>query len=323
MTTSPALSLDSAEPSSASIDREVAPIVLEGLTKRFSEDVLAVDELDLSIEHGQVCGLLGPNGAGKTTVLRMLLGLIHPTSGTAYLFGHRMRPSHPILSRVGALVEGPAFIPHLSGMQNLELYWRAGGGDLQEWNVSEALEVAGLGKAIQRKVRTYSKGMTQRLAIAQSLLNTPELLVLDEPTVGLDPEEMREVRELVRRVAEGGATVLLSSHILAEVEQVCSHAAVMDRGRLVASGSVADLTASASSVYLEVDDLEQAVSVLNSLPGVQRVTREAPGLAVQLDGMERKALVTALVHAGVGVETVTSRHRLEDAFFEMLGEEPS
>jgi len=300
-----------------------APIVLRGLTKRFSEEVLAVDALDLTVQNGQVCGLLGPNGAGKTTVLRMLLGLIHPTSGTAEIFGRRMRSSHPVLGRVGALVEGPAFVPHLSGMKNLEFYWRAGGQDLRDSNIAEALEVAGLGSAINRKVGQYSKGMRQRLAIAQALLNKPDLLVLDEPTVGLDPEEMREIRELVRRAADRGATVLLSSHILAEVEQVCTHAAVMEAGRLLAAGSVSKLTASTSSVYLEVDNLEQATVVLNRLQGVKSIVREAPGLSLQLDGIERKEVVAALVHAGVGVETVASRHRLEDAFFQMLSGDSS
>ncbi len=322
MGTPTAVSTKSSVASAQSAPGLGAPIVVAGLTKRFSESVLAVDQLSLSVEQGQVVGLLGPNGAGKTTVLRMLMGLIFPTAGTAYILGERIRPSHPVLRRVGALVEGPAFVPHLSGMRNLEFFWRAGGQELRDANLSEALDIAGLGSAIHRKVSTYSKGMRQRLAIAQSLLNKPELLVLDEPTVGLDPEEMREVRELIRGIAERGSTVLLSSHILAEVEQVCSHAAVMDRGRLVAFGSVADLTASTSSVYLEVDDVQKATEVLHGLRGVQRVTRELPGLSIELDGLERKALVAALVQAGVGVETVTSRHRLEDAFFQMLEGDP-
>lgn len=294
------------------------PVLLSGLSKRFSPQVLAVDSLDLAVEQGQIFGLLGPNGAGKTTTLRMLLGLVHPTAGSARIFGHIIHPGHPVLRRVGALVEGPGFVPHLSGMQNLDLFWRAGGQRLRDSNLGEALDIAGLGNAIHRKVRTYSKGMQQRLAVAQALLNKPELLLLDEPTVGLDPGEMREIRALVREVAERGATVLLSSHILAEVEQVCTHAAVMDRGRLVASGTVAELTASGSSVYLEVDALTAAAQLLGSMPGVLQVSNEGAGLSLRLDGLQREALVAALVHAGVGVRTVTSRHRLEDAFFQML-----
>ena len=163
--------------------------------------------------------------------------------------------------------------------------------------------------------------MRQRLGIAQALLGAPDLLVLDEPTVGLDPEEMRETRKVVRDVAQRGATVFLSSHILAEVEQVCTHAAIVDKGHLVAVGTVSQLVGASASVYLEVDDIEKAVTVLEGMAGVGRVVREPPGLSLSLDGVERKALVAALVHAGVGVETITSRHRLEDAFLQMLGTE--
>ncbi len=277
------------------------PIAVVGLTKRYSESVLAVDNVHLSVDEGQVFGLLGPNGAGKTTLLRMLLGLVHPTAGESFLLGHKMRPGHPVLRRIGALVEGPAFVPHLTGLANLEFFWRAGGQNMREANLDEALEIAGLGSAIHRKVRTYSKGMQQRLALAQALLNRPELLILDEPTVGLDPQEMREIRELIRTAASRGTTVLLSSHILAEVEQVCTHAAVMDHGAGVASGSVADLTASASSVYLEVDDNAMAIRLLSAMAGVSSVVEEPPGLALRLEGMERKLVVANLVAAGVGV----------------------
>jgi ABC-2 type transport system ATP-binding protein len=299
-------------------DEGPVPISFVGLSKRYGESVLAVDALSFSVGRGQVFGLLGPNGAGKTTALRILLGLVHPTAGEARIFGERVTSGTKVLRRVGALVEGPAFVPHLSGLANLRVFWEAGGQDIREANLDSALELAGLGKAIDRKVRTYSKGMQQRLGLAQALLNKPDLLVLDEPTVGLDPQEMREIRQLVRDVADAGATVLLSSHILAEVEQVCTNAAVMDRGRLVAMGSVAELTSSASSVYIEVDDLDRAVRFLRSLPGIEALEMEAPGLSLRLDGIERKSLVAALVGEGIGVETVTSRHRLEDAFFQML-----
>jgi ABC-2 type transport system ATP-binding protein len=297
------------------------PVVISGLSKRFSETVLAVDNLDLTVEAGQVYGLLGPNGAGKTTVLRMLLGLIWPTSGSVRVFGEPMRPGHSVLRRVGAIVEGPAFVPYWSGQQNLEAFWRAGGGDWSTANSGLALEIAGLGEAIHRKVHTYSKGMQQRLAIAQALLNKPDLLVLDEPTLGLDPHEMREIRELLTTVAGEGTTVLLSSHILAEVEQVCSHAAVMAQGRLIANGTVAQLTGAATTVYLEVDDIDRAMVVIANLEGIGPIAREGPGLSVHLNGVPRKAIVVALVNASVGVETVMSRHHLEDAFLELVGED--
>jgi ABC-2 type transport system ATP-binding protein len=298
-----------------------APIELIGLSKSFPNAGMVVNNLSLKVEAGQVFGLLGPNGAGKTTVLRMLLGLVHPDAGEARIFGEPVRAGIPVLRRVGALVERPAFVPHLSGYDNLEIFWRSGGQPMSESHIDEALAVAGLGKAIRRKVRTYSTGMRQRLGIAQALLGGPDLLLLDEPTVGLDPEEMRETRNLVRDISKRGATVFLSSHILAEVEQVCTHVAIMDRGHLVASGSVPQIIGASASVYLEVDDVEKAIKVLGDIAGVERLTREPPGLSVALDGVQRKQLVAALVNAGVGVETITSRHRLEDAFLQMLAGE--
>jgi ABC-2 type transport system ATP-binding protein len=298
------------------------PIAIEHLTKNYGGDVLAVDDLNLVIEEGQVFGLLGPNGAGKTTTLRALLGLVHPSKGGALLFGEPVHPGSPALTRVGTLVESPGFVPHLSGLANLELFWRAGGRPLAEADFDLALEIAGLGEALRRKFKTYSHGMRQRLGLGQALLGRPDLLVLDEPTSGLDPQQMREMREVLRRIADRGATVLLSSHLLGEVEQVCSHAAVMNKGRLVSAGTVAALTGSTTTVYLEVDDVGRARSVLEALNGVTRVGSETPGLSIELDGIERKKVVAELVGAGVGVETVTSRHRLEDAFIEMLEAEP-
>ena len=213
-----------------------AVVDVRGLSKRFRGDVLAVDDLSFEVRPGDVCGLLGPNGAGKTTCLRVLLGLVYPTSGEARLLGEVVRPGTPVLRRVGALIESAAFVPHLSGILNLKLWWESGGTRLADADLEGALAIAGLGDAIDRKVKTYSQGMRQRLGLARVLLGRPDVLVLDEPTNGLDPGEMREVRQLVRRVADAGATVLFSSHILAEVEQICTHAVVMDKGRLVAAG---------------------------------------------------------------------------------------
>jgi ABC-2 type transport system ATP-binding protein len=295
------------------------PVVeIIGLSKRFGAEVLAVDDLSFSVERGQVCGLLGPNGAGKTTCLRMLLGLIQPSAGETRLFGTRVAPGSDELRRLGALIESSAFVPHLSGMRNLRLWWEAGGGRWPDANLEQALAIADLGTAIDRRVKTYSQGMRQRLGLARVLLGKPEILVLDEPTNGLDPGEMREVRQLVRRVAEAGSTVLFSSHLLAEVEQICTHAVVMDKGRLVATGSVEELIGNSGTVYLEVDDAAAARRVLQELPTVRRVDDEAPGLAVTMDGGRRSELVAVLVAAGIAVETVTARHRLEDAFLGLV-----
>jgi ABC-2 type transport system ATP-binding protein len=295
------------------------PVVeVRGLSKRFSKSVLAVNDLSFQVEQGQICGLLGPNGAGKTTALRILLGLIMPTGGDAFLFGARARPGAPELKRVGAIIETAAFVPHLSGMKNLKLWWEAGGARFADADLERALAVAGLGDAVNRKVKTYSQGMRQRLGLARVLLGRPDVLVLDEPTNGLDPGELREVRQLVRRVADEGATVLFSSHILGEVEQICTHAVVMDKGHLIAAGSVADLIGTSGTVYLEVDDVGAARRVLEQLTMVERVDDETPGLAVGINGGSRSELVSALVRSGVGVETVTARRRLEDAFLGLV-----
>jgi len=293
-------------------------VEIVGCSKRFGAGVLAVDDLSFTVEQGQVCGLLGPNGAGKTTCLRMLLGLIQPSQGETRLFGERVRPGTEQLRRVGALIESSAFVPHLSGMRNLRLWWEAGGAKWADADLESALAIADLGTAIDRKVKTYSQGMRQRLGLARVLLGRPEILVLDEPTNGLDPQEMREVRRLVHRVTESGATVLFSSHVLAEVEQICTHAVVMDKGRLVATGSVADLIGDAGSVYLEVDDEAAARRVLEGLPMVRRIEPEQPGLAVAIEGGKRSEIVAALVQAGVAVETVTARRRLEEAFLGLV-----
>jgi len=300
---------------------EATPVIeVTGLTKRFGAGVLAVDDLSFSVQRGQIVGLLGPNGAGKTTTLRALLGLIRPTGGTMSIFGETVRPGIAVLSRVGALVEGPGFVPHLSGRRNLELFWRAGGRPLSESHIEEALEISGLGPSAERKVKTYSHGMRQRLGFAQALLGKPELLILDEPVNGLDPRQIVEVRESLLRIGATGTTILLSSHLLSEVEHTCSHVVVLHRGRLMQSGTVAEVTASVASAYLEVDNVDAATALLAALPGVRSVESSPPGLVALLDGAHRSDLVAALVGAGVRVDTVTPRRSLEDAFLELVGE---
>jgi ABC-2 type transport system ATP-binding protein len=219
------------------------PVDIEGLAKEYDDGFVAVRSCDLQVEREQVVGLLGPNGAGKTTVLRVLMGLIRPSAGTVHVFGHPVSAGAPVLSRMGCFVEGVGFLPHLSGRANLTLFWASTGRPEADAHLDEVLEIAGLGSAIDRAVRTYSQGMRQRLAVAQAMLGLPELLVLDEPTNGLDPPQIAEMRDVLRGYAVHGRAVLLSSHQLAEVEATCSHVVVMDRGRVVASGTVDDVSA--------------------------------------------------------------------------------
>jgi len=224
-------------------DEELADVPLEitGLTKAYRNGQRAVDDLSLRVETGQVLGLLGPNGAGKTTTLRMLMGLIHPDAGEIRIFGHRVTPGAQVLARLGSFVEGPGFLPHLSGRDNLDLYWRATGRPTADSHVEEAVAIADLGAALDRPVRTYSQGMRQRLAIAQAMLGLPDLLVMDEPTNGLDPPQIRAMRDVLVKYAADGRTVIISSHLLSEVEQVCSHVVVMTGGRGVAAGPTTEI----------------------------------------------------------------------------------
>ena len=262
------------------------PLQITDLSKRYarSADRYAVRDLSFRVEKGQVLGLLGPNGAGKTTTLRMLMGLIKPDGGEIRVFGHAIRPGAPVLSRVGAFVEGAGFLPHLSGRENLELYWQATGRPPEDAHLDEALEIAGLGDALARAVRTYSQGMRQRLAIAQAMLGLPDLLILDEPTNGLDPPQIREMREVMIRYAAAGRTVIVSSHLLAEVEQSCTHLVVMDRGRLVQAGPVAEIIGSGDTllVGLATDIADPLVEKVAALPGVESAVRTDGGLLVRL-----------------------------------------
>ncbi|KPI27197.1 hydrolase CocE/NonD family protein [Actinobacteria bacterium OK074] len=307
-------------------DPELAevPLVITDLSKRYakSADRYAVREVSFTVEKGQVLGLLGPNGAGKTTTLRMLMGLIKPDGGEIRVFGHAIRPGAPVLSRVGAFVEGAGFLPHLSGRENLELYWAATGRPPEDSHLDEALAIAGLGDALARAVRTYSQGMRQRLAIAQAMLGLPDLLILDEPTNGLDPPQIREMREVMIRYAAAGRTVIVSSHLLAEVEQSCTHLVVMDRGRLVQAGPVGEIVGSGDTLLVGTAEPVEDVVVdkVAALPGVASAVRTDGGLLVVLgaDGSARR-LVTELVRLDVPVESVGPHRRLEDAFLTLIG----
>ena len=227
------------------------PLATRDLAKEFKGGLKAVDGVTFEVPPGVVLGLLGPNGAGKTTTMRMAMGLIRPTGGDTWIFGQHVRPGSPVLARVGSFIEGPGFLPHLTGRQNLDLFWRASGREAGDPHLDQVLEIAGLGTAIDRKVRTYSQGMRQRLGIAQAMLGLPDLLVLDEPTNGLDPPQIREMRQVMHDYAASGKTVIVSSHLLSEVEQTCSHVVVMNHGHLIYSGTVEDLLAGRSGLRLE------------------------------------------------------------------------
>jgi ABC-2 type transport system ATP-binding protein len=269
-------------------DLAEVPISIESLTKEYRGGYVAVDDVSFRVERGQVVGLLGPNGAGKTTALRVLVGLITPTAGELHVFGEPVHPGASVLARIGAFIEGPGFLPHLTGRENLRLYWAATGRPAEDAEFDTALDIAGLGGSLDRRVRTYSHGMKQRLGIAQAMLGLPELLVLDEPTNGLDPPQIAEMREMLQDYARTGRTVVISSHLLAEVEQTCTHVVVMHKGRLVAAGSVAEI-AGAGGVQLSVTDPQEATKVLAA--------------------------------AGITTELVPARRALEDVFLDLIGED--
>ncbi|POX56189.1 ABC transporter ATP-binding protein [Streptomyces sp. Ru71] len=299
------------------------PLQITDLSKKYAGgESYSVREVSFRVEKGQVLGLLGPNGAGKTTTLRMLMGLIRPDGGEIRVFGHAIRPGAPVLSRLGAFVEGAGFLPHLSGRENLQLYWRATGRPAEDAHLEEALEIAGLGSALDRAVRTYSQGMRQRLAIAQAMLGLPDLLILDEPTNGLDPPQIREMREVMIRYAAGGRTVIVSSHLLAEVEQSCTHLVVMDRGRLVQAGEVGEITGSGDTLLVGTAHPVEGpvVEKVAALPGVASAVRTDDGLLVRLDtDGTAPALVAELVRLDVPVTSLGPHRRLEDAFLTLIG----
>ena len=289
-----------------------------GLTKRYGTGVLAVDRLDLTVRRGEVYGFLGPNGAGKTTTLRMLVGLIRPTAGTATVAGHG--PGEPAgLARIGCLVENPAFYPYLSGRDNLRVIARYAG--VPESSVDPALEEVDLLPRARDRFGTYSLGMRQRLGVAAALLKKPELLILDEPTNGLDPQGMVEMRELLRNVGQGDRTVLLSSHLLGEVEHVCQRVGVIQHGRLVAEGTLEELRGDAGLV-IRAEPADRAGELLVSVLGDAAVVQRDGAFRVRTDPTRAGELNTRLVQAGVVVSELRASERsLEEVFLQLTGED--
>ncbi len=293
----------------------------DGLTKRYG-DILAVDSLSLEVPRGHIFGLLGPNGSGKTTTMGMLLGLVEPTAGSFTLFDSGAHPLES-LRRVGAIVETPSFYPYLSGRDNLA-YFQGITGRTDPRELDDLLEKVGLADRAGSRFRTYSLGMKQRLGLAYSLLGDPELLFLDEPTNGMDPAGMAEVRGMIRSLATGGRTVLLSSHLLHEVEQVCDSVAILSKGKLIAQGMVKDLVSSQGGerVRLRTTDNAKAVEVLSALDWVGEVTIDGESVVVTAPGERSSELSAALGGAEVYVtEMAAEEMSLEQYFLDVTGDD--
>ena len=303
---------------------DALPVTARGLVKRYGE-IVAVDHVDLTVEPGDVFGYLGPNGAGKTTSLRMMLGLIRPSEGSVRLFGRDpLAEGAKALAGVAGFVEEPRFYPYLSGRKNLRLLADYDDGDSRT-RIEEMLELVDLRDRAKDRVGGYSHGMRQRLGIAASLIRQPRLLLLDEPTTGLDPAGMRDMRELVRRLADEGITVLLSSHLLGEVEDLCNRVAIVRKGRIVYEGALKQLLATASAGYrMRTSEPERARVLCLSQPGIEEVTLDGAELAFKADEDAVAALTIALGQARIGLTgLVPATASLEELFLGLTGGESS
>jgi ABC-2 type transport system ATP-binding protein len=303
---------------------DAPPVAARALVKRYGR-IVAVDHVDLNVDRGDVFGYLGPNGAGKTTSLRMLLGLIRPTEGEARLFGRDpIADGAKALEGVAGFVEGPRFYPYLSGGKNLRLLADLDGGGARG-RIAEVLDLVELTDRAGDKVGGYSHGMRQRLGIAASLLRAPRLLLLDEPTTGLDPAGMRDMRALVKRLAGEGITILLSSHLLAEVEELCNRVAIIRSGRIVYEGTLVDLKATSAGGYrLRTRDPERARVLCAAQAGISDLRMDEGDLRFSADEDAVAALSLALGHAGIAITAlVPESATLEELFLELTeGDEP-
>jgi ABC-type multidrug transport system ATPase subunit len=307
------------ETSQANGQNDALLVETHGLTKRYGTRITAVDDLDLTIKRGEVYGFLGPNGAGKTTTLRMLLGLIKPSSGTATVLDEE--PGAPTgLARVGALVESPAFYPYLSGRDNLRVMARYSG--VEPSRVEEVLQQVELSGRAGDKFKKYSLGMKQRLGVAAALLKDPELLVLDEPTNGLDPKGMADMRAIIRKARGEGKTVLLSSHLLGEVEQICDRIGVILRGKLVAERTMEELRGREGGLLVRAEPLKEAERVVKNLPRIEEAKVVDEMLQLTVDPVRAAEINAGLVNAGVRVSELRPVERsLEEMFLELTGGE--
>jgi ABC-2 type transport system ATP-binding protein len=286
------------------------------LKKHFGQ-VKAVDGISFSVAKGQIYGFLG---SGKTTTISMILGLVHPTDGMVNLFGRVVSPSRPeSLQKVGSLVGSPSLVPYLSARQNLKLIARLY-PQFNESRIVDILDIVGLSKAADRKAGTFSTGMKQRLGLGMALLHKPDLLILDEPTNGMDPSGMHEVRNLIVNLADDGVTIFISSHLLYEVEQICDRVAVIKNGRLVAEGKVSDLVGQKATVKVRVDSTRRAAQLLKEIPGCRNI--RANGEYVTLTGVSSQTVVAHLTSNDVVPSEVSNGHLdLESIFLELTKQE--
>jgi ABC-2 type transport system ATP-binding protein len=293
------------------------PLEVRGLIKRYGE-LTAVGGVDLTVNVGDVYGYLGPNGAGKTTSLRMMLGLIKPTAGTVRLFGRDPLQSVEALRGVAGFVEAPTFYPYLTARRNLELLAAFDGDDAVK-RIDEALDTVELRDRAKDRVGGYSHGMRQRLGIAAALLRDPKLLLLDEPATGLDPAGMRDMRLLIQRLADQGMTVVLSSHLLAEVEEVCNRVAIVRKGKIVYEGAIAELKRGAGTTYrLETTDDQRALAVCRAQPGIADVRIQHERISFSGDDAAVAELSQALIEAGALIKALAPQTvTLEDLFFSL------
>jgi ABC-type multidrug transport system ATPase subunit len=284
--------------------------------KKYFRAVHAVDGVSISVMRGQVYGFLGPNGSGKTTTIGMILGLIHPTAGRVTLFDKPVSPSQTRpLRKVGALVGAPSLVPYLSARQNLELIARLS-PEIPAWRIDEILQIVGLKEAANRRTSEFSTGMKQRLGLGMALLHKPDLLVLDEPTNGMDPAGMRDIRNLITMLADQGVTVFISSHLLYEVEQICDRVAVLKQGKIIAEGEVKDLLGTISTVHVRVPSTNVAANCLKTLRGITAI--KSNGAYLNVSGVSSQAVIAHLTANGIIPSEVSSGGSdLESIFLEL------